>query len=232
MVVLFGSVTTDDHGRSRETAIPPEASAVARERAVPIRPPQGGLGISHQRGQDLGALSSFLGEGVLKMRKRRGKWGDKRDQPDRTVWRGEDDVRRHPPGSGRQRGDDVTRIVPGKQGFADRPTEFMTGAGEEDARAVPVTRGGRDDTGTRAASGRGASPGDTVLIGRTQRAREPNVSRPLDDDPMSDPPLAGWSPSRARPKGWSPPWGWVETTSAAGSRTGCRLVSATSKSLT
>ena len=96
--------------------------------------------------------------------------------------------------SHRERGDDATRIVPRKQGFADRPTEFMAGAGHEDARTARVTR--RDDA--RAASGRETSPGDTVLIGGTPRLRESKAIRPLDDDPMKDPP-AGWLVAIAGP---------------------------------
>ena len=137
------------------------------------------------------------------MRERRDRWGDETDRPTRPVWGSEGDdtayVPRHPQGSDREREDDPTRIVPRKQGLADRPTEFMTGSGEEDARTVPVTRrsrGGHD--ATRAASGRATSPGDTVLVGRTQRPRGPKATRPVDDDPMNDPP-AGWLVAIAGP---------------------------------
>lgn len=125
------------------------------------------------------------------MRERRDRWGDETDRSGRPARGSEGDdtayVPRHPRGSHREQGDDPTRIVPGKQRFVDRPTEFMTGVGGEDA-----TRRGR--------GGRGAGPGDTVLVGGTQRRRELKGVRPVDDsdDPMNDPP-AGWLVAIAGP---------------------------------
>ena len=127
------------------------------------------------------------------MRERRDKWGNEKEQSTRPVWAPQDDdtadVRDHPHGPHEGRGDNPTRIVSGGQGSADRPTEFMTGTGGEDARTVPVPRRSRDEP-TRAPPERGTRPGDTILVGRDRGPTGPDATRPV-DDPMTDPPV-GW----------------------------------------